>query len=158
MNSAGLFMRHWEDCYNLDKEKMLAAPICIRLFGLPIEFWDPEILEGIGNTIGTFFKVAGTTKRGRYTSYVGICVYMNITEPLPEFIKLEYHDEVWQQPVDYEHIPFRCRRCHEYGNLFRQCPLNNVEESMKKRAENEKSTEVMDGSDEGFKEVSIRKK
>jgi len=128
MNNAGLFMRHWEDRYNPDNEKMLAAPIWVRLFGLPMEFWDPDILEGIGNTIGTFVKVAESTKRGKYTSYARICVYMNIAEPLPEYIELEYHDEIWQQPMDYEHISFRCRRCHEYGHLFRQWPLNKEAE------------------------------
>lgn len=92
---------------------MLATPIWVWLFRLPIEFWDLEILEGIGNSIWTFVKVADTTKKGRYTSYAGNCVYMNITEPLPDCIEVEYHDEVWQQPVDYEHIPFRYRRCHE---------------------------------------------
>lgn len=85
---------------------MLAAPIWVRLFGLPMEFWDPDILEGIGNTIGTFVKVAESTKRGKYTSYARICVYMNIAEPLLEYIELEYHDEIWHQKMDYEHIPF----------------------------------------------------
>jgi hypothetical protein len=28
------------------------------------------------------------------------------------------------QTIDYEHIPFRCRKCHEHGHLFRECPLN----------------------------------
>lgn len=55
-NNAGLFMRQWEESYNPEKEKMLAAPVWVRLFGLPIEFWDPEILEGIGNLIGSFVK------------------------------------------------------------------------------------------------------
>lgn len=145
MNNAGLFMRHWEDFYHPDKEKMLVAPIWIRLFGIPMEFLDPEILEGIGNTIRTFVKVAETTKRGRYTSYARKCVDTNITEPLSESIELEYHDEVWQEPVDYEHIPFRCRRCHEYGHLFKQCPLNIVEESTEKKEEERKETEATEG-------------
>eukprot|EP00253_Pinus_taeda_P020851 PITA_20851 len=122
MNNAGLFMRHWEERYNPDAEKLLAAPIWVRLFGLPTEFWHPEILEGIGNSIGAFVKVAETTKRGKFTSYARICVYMNIEEPLPEYVEVEYHDEIWQHPIDYEHIPFRCRRCHEYDHLFRECP------------------------------------
>ena len=35
-------------------------------------------------------KIDKTTCRGRYTYFSRICVYMNITEPLPESIKLEY--------------------------------------------------------------------
>lgn len=72
MNNLGLFMWHWGDRYNADNGKMLAAPIQVRLFGLPMEFWDPDILEGISNTIGTFVKVAESTKRGKYTSYARI--------------------------------------------------------------------------------------
>jgi hypothetical protein len=48
---------------------------------------------------------------------------MNISKELPRSITLEYQDEDWQQTLDYEHIPFRCRRCHEHGHLFRDCPL-----------------------------------
>lgn len=25
---------------------------------------------------------------------------MNIIEPLPDYIELEYHDKIWQQPLD----------------------------------------------------------
>lgn len=83
MNNVGLFMKYWEERYNPENEKMLAAPIWVRLFGLLVEFWDPEILEGIGNLIGHFVKIAEATKRGKYTSYARLCVYMNIAEPLP---------------------------------------------------------------------------
>jgi len=136
---------------------MLAAPIWVRLFGLPVEFWDPEILEGIGNTIGDFVKIAEATKRGKYTSYARLCVYMNIAEPLPEYIELEYHDEIWQQPIDYEHIPFRCRKCHEYGHLYRQCPSNKEAEFIRKKEEQQRETEKTEEADRGFQQV-IRKK
>lgn len=26
--------------------------------------------------------------------------------------------------LDYEGVPFRCRRCHKVGHLFKDCPLN----------------------------------
>ena len=45
---------------------------------------------------------------------------------LPGSITLEYHDEDWSQTIDYEHIPFRCRKCHEHGHLFREFPLNTA--------------------------------
>ena len=48
---------------------------------------------------------------------------MNISKTLPRAVTLEYQDEDWQQTLDYEHIPFRCRRCHEHGHLFIDFPL-----------------------------------
>lgn len=114
------------------------------MFGLPTDFWDPEILEGIGNTIGSFVKIAETTKRGRYTSYARICVYMNIADPILDIVELEYHEEVWQQTLDYEHIPFRCRRCHEYGHLYKECPLT-IEEEEQRNKHQRKNQEDHDG-------------
>jgi hypothetical protein len=49
---------------------------------------------------------------------------MNISKALPGTVTLEYQDEEWAQTIDYEHIPFRCRKCHEHGHLFRDCTLN----------------------------------
>ena len=56
---------------------------------------------------------------------------MNITNPIPGVVELEYREEVWEQAMDYEHIPFRCRKCHEYGHLFKECHLNAEEEERK---------------------------
>lgn len=39
----------------------MVAPVWFRLIGLPMVFWDPDILEGIGNTIGSFVKIVETT-------------------------------------------------------------------------------------------------
>jgi len=44
---------------------------------------------------------------------------------------LEYRDEDYFQAIDYEQIPFRCRKCHEHGHLVRECPLNNKAEETK---------------------------
>lgn len=83
---------------------------------------------------------------------------MNITEPLPKFIELEYHDEIWQQPMDYEHIPFRCKRCHEYEHIYKECPLNRTEEVADKQEEERASAEDLGREKEGFKEVHNKRK
>jgi hypothetical protein len=124
-NSAGLFLRFWTEKFSPEKEDFTHAPVWIRLYSLPQEFWLEEVLAGIGNTIGIYVKSSEATKQRRYTSYARICVYLNIAKALPGSIMLEYHDEDWTQIIDYEHIPFRCRKCHEHGHLFRECPLNN---------------------------------
>jgi hypothetical protein len=76
-----------------------------------------------------------------------ICVYMNVSKDFLGSLTLEYQDEEWVQTIDYEHIPFHCRKCHEHGHLFRDCPLNvpprpMAEEKLK----------------DGFTQVSGRKK
>jgi hypothetical protein len=91
---------------------------------------------GIGNTIDQYVKASEATKQRKYTSYARICVYMNIAQALLGTVILEHQDEDWSQTLDYEHILFRCRRCHKHGHLFRDCPLTQpapkAEQNMQK--------------------------
>jgi hypothetical protein len=148
-NSAGLFLRFWTEKFSPEKEDFAHAPVWIRLYSLPQEFWLEEVLAGIGNTIGVYVKSSEATKQRRYTSYARICVYLNIAKPLPGSITLEYHDEEWSQTIDYEHIPFRCRKCHEHGHLFRECPLNAVQKEAATDASKDK---------DGFTQIAGRRR
>ena len=53
-----------------------------------------------------YVKTSEATLRGRYTSYVRICIEMDVLRALPEAISLEFRDEEWIQSIDYEHISF----------------------------------------------------
>eukprot|EP00253_Pinus_taeda_P009203 PITA_09203 len=83
---------------------------------------------------------------------------MNLAEPLLDHIEVEYHDDVWQQPIDYEHIPFRCRKCHEYGHLYRQCLLNKEEETKRSQEEHQRNTGKMEETNKGFQQLTRRKR
>ena len=126
-NSAGLYLRIWKERFNPDLEDLSIVPVWIRLYSLPTEFWEPEILEAIGNSLGTFVKAADQTIKARYTSFARICVYLNVSNDLPEAVNLTWLDEVWRQTLDYENLPFRCKICHEHGHLLRDCPRNPKE-------------------------------
>ena len=81
-----------------------------------------ETLRDIGNTLGEFIKIAEQTKIQRYTAFVCIYVYMDLSRELPEAISLNWEDEEWIQPIEYEQLPFRCRHYHDYGHIGRNCP------------------------------------
>lgn len=55
---------------------------------------------------------------------------MNISRSFPESIEISYQDEVWSQPLEYDHVPFWCQRWHDYGHLFRDFLI--LQEEMKK--------------------------
>ena len=62
LNSAGLYLREWVERFNLDNEDLNWAPVWIRMYSLPLEYWDEESLQDIGNGIGEFVKIAKETK------------------------------------------------------------------------------------------------
>ena len=75
----GLFLMLWNERFNLDTEDLSIAPVWIKLYSLPCEYWEVEILEAIGNSLGKFVKASDHTKIQRYTTYARICVYMNLS-------------------------------------------------------------------------------
>ena len=61
----GLFLRTWKEIFDPNKENMTIAPVCIRMYSLPTEYWKEEILMDIGNTLGNFIKVPSKLDRGK---------------------------------------------------------------------------------------------
>ena len=102
------------------------------LYSLPWEYWHNEILEELGNCLGTFIKISKQTKTQCYTAYSCICIYMDLSQALSKAIKMIWEDEDWVQNLDYEQVPFQCRLCHEYGHLFWECPLNHPKNKSRK--------------------------
>jgi hypothetical protein len=48
-----------------------------------------------------------------------ILVLLNIKEGLTKFLNLKYLGRTRAQMLDYEWVPFRCRRFHEYGHIVK---------------------------------------
>ena len=118
-NSAGLYLKAWIERFNLDKEDLSCAPVWIRLYSLPWEYWEETSLKEIGNSIGEFVRVAEETRLCLHTSYARICVYMDLKQPLPDTVSFFHEDTEWVHVIDYEQVPFRCRRYHDIGHLYR---------------------------------------
>jgi hypothetical protein len=127
--SAGLYMQPWKENFSPEKETFKKVPVWLRFYSLPLDYWFPSTFEAIGNKLGKYVKTSEATLKGRYTSYARICIEMDVSGALPEAISLEFRDEEWIQNIDYEQIPFRCRRCHEHDHLIRECPLNKKQEA-----------------------------
>ena len=148
-SAARLYLRGWVERFNPDKEDLSWAPVWINLYSLPVEYWEEASLQEIGNVLGEFIKVAEQTKIRGYTSYARICVYMNLNKALPNAVSLLHDDYKWVQLIDYEHVPFRCGRCHALGHLFSDCPLNKKSSPLSASDKSES---------DGFTKVSNRRK
>lgn len=95
-NFVGLYLTFWKERFNPDKEDLSIAPVWVRLYLLPCEFWKPEILADIGNALEAFVKVVEQTKRMWFVSFTRICVYLDISKDLPSSIKLSWQDQEWE--------------------------------------------------------------
>lgn len=142
-------MQPWMVNFVLERETFTSVPVWVRLFSLPLYYWQNESLVAIGNKLGHFIKASEATRRDKYTSYVRICVDMDLSRALPDKVILEVFDEEWVKMVDYEHIPFKCRKCHKHGHLIRDCLISKEEDKSKLKAKKD---------NENFQKVSSRGK
>jgi len=124
-------MTPWKINFAPKRETFTSVPIWVRLYSLPLDYWQPESLAAIGNKIGKFIKASEASRRGRCSQFLQYIVKMDLLGALPDEVILEFFDEEWVQMVDYEHILFRCHRCHEHGHLLRDCPLGKIENKRK---------------------------
>jgi len=129
--AAGLYMWPWMMNFLPERETFTSVLVWVRLCSLPLDYWQTESLAAIGNKLGWFIKASKATRRGKYTSFARICMEMDLSRALMDEVLLEVFDQEWVQTVNYEHIPFRYRRCREHGHLLREFPLSKVENKRK---------------------------
>jgi len=76
-------------------ETFTSVPVWVRLYSLPLHYWQTESLVAIGNKLGHFVKASKATRRGKYTSFARICVEMDLSGALLDEVILEFFDEEW---------------------------------------------------------------
>ena len=96
-------------------------PLWVRLLNLPLHLWVDFFLEVVGEALGDFLLVDTSSSNVFQTMYACILVEIDVSKGLPEMIKLASPLGSWIQLLDYEGIPFRCRKCHKAGHLAVVC-------------------------------------
>lgn len=119
-----VLMKHWNPLFDALKERMDEFPVWVRAPGLPIFLWTEAVFKTIGNTLGHFLEADMSFEETEDRAVARILVSLNPSRGLAKKVNLQYKDFVFEQVLDYEHLPFRCHICHEYGHLAKDCPMN----------------------------------
>lgn len=80
----------------------------------------------MGEALGDFLLVDSASSNVYRKTYARILVEIDVSKGLPEMIKLASPNGSWIQLLDYEGIPFRCRKCHKIGHLAARCSSEKV--------------------------------
>jgi hypothetical protein len=77
----------------------------------------------IGNTLGSFLNTNMSFKTSEELSMAIILVMLNVRKGLEKYLELVLGNSSYMQILDYEGVPFKCRRCHHYGNMAKDFTL-----------------------------------
>lgn len=77
-----LSLRSWEPNFKPSTVCVASVAVCIRLPELPIEYYEPSVLQDLGKAIGPVLRIdthIAAEARGRFTR---LCVQVNFDKPL----------------------------------------------------------------------------
>ncbi|XP_057811258.1 uncharacterized protein LOC131025481 [Salvia miltiorrhiza] len=89
LHAGSIRLRDWARCFNPYKESSSLAQVWVRVYYLPVEFWHPEVLSGIGRWLGQPLKIDGTSIDDEVAHFARILVEIDLSQPLPEFMTID---------------------------------------------------------------------
>ena len=104
-----LSIRPWEPNFKPSTTNVSSIAIWVRLYELPIEYYNVEALRQIGKAIGNVLRVDTHTATKTMGRFARLCVQIDIEKPLTTEIKIGR----LEQPMSYEGIHklyFSCGR------------------------------------------------
>jgi len=111
----------WTPDFRPDMESPI-VPVWIALEGLPAHLQKKRAMYSIANLIGSPLKVDASTLAHNRPSVSRVCVDLNVSKPIPEFIWINNGSYGgFAQPVTYEYIPPYCNFCKRFGHLIPDC-------------------------------------
>lgn len=118
-----VLMKKWTPLLDAVHEETDTFPVWVRAPGLPSFLWTESVFKAIGDRLGNYLGADMSFLETRNRAMARILVCLKPVVGLAKKINLQYRDFVFEQILDYEYLPFRCHRCHEYGHLAKECPL-----------------------------------
>ncbi|XP_057795833.1 uncharacterized protein LOC131011947 [Salvia miltiorrhiza] len=159
--------------WDLPAESSSLAQVWVRVYYLPVEFWHPEVLSGIGRWLGQPLKIDGTSIDDEVAHFARILVEIDLSQPLPEFMTIDGGEYFFNIEFSYKYIPLYCTKCKITGHSPDKCRRGkagkNIEPEAKiirgpewKAVVEDKSKQPLDGevasdseSEDGAKETSV---
>jgi len=73
--------------------------------------------------LGFYYEENNSFWDTRYAGMERILVGIDLTNGLEDSITIIKCSTLFHQTLDYEGVPLKCGRCHEYGHLFKDYAL-----------------------------------
>ncbi|KAK9280313.1 hypothetical protein L1049_014001 [Liquidambar formosana] len=97
------------------------SQVWIRIYGLSQEYWSKQNLMEIARGVGIPCQIDRATLSQFFGHYARILVELNLTQPLPECIRVEHEGHGFFVDVRYENLPPKCSHCNVFGHDLGYC-------------------------------------
>lgn len=166
-----LILQRWYPQIVLCKEVPKYIPLWVKIFNIPLQYWNIAGLSRIGSGVGNIKMADSLTEQmcreasGRL-SFAKLLIEVDARKPLPENLYVHIPSDDGREPVEvclrveYPWRPTWCTQCVKFGHSVHVCPvlagLREIEQA--KVAEESKVGDGVKDPDAGFKVIQQKGK
>ncbi|XVF07510.1 hypothetical protein REPUB_Repub06bG0145300 [Reevesia pubescens] len=132
-----LTVRRWTPCFRPEEATINSVAAWIRFPGMPLEYYDNDILKRMGNLLGQTLMIDKNTLIASRGKYARLCVELDLTKPLVPRLHI---GERWQK-VEYEGLGMVCFHCGCFGHSKEQCLETKGNEAVSEVEKNDDNME-----------------
>ncbi|KAL8546962.1 hypothetical protein ACS0TY_006609 [Phlomoides rotata] len=118
----GVFrLQSWVQDFNPNRVCSSLAQVWVRIMDLPMEYWQPSILEAMASAFGTLIRIDDHTIHRRMGHYARILVEVDMKMELIEKIMYKRSGVCSFANLVFEHLLEFCRNCGIVGHTTAVC-------------------------------------
>lgn len=116
LNNRPIIIKAWTQNCNFNEEVLKIIPLWVKLPNLYLNCWSKESLSKIGSGLGKPLYADDCTTTAEGISYARILVWMDVTRPLPNSVKIcDPKGKIFEQPILYDWKLVYCSICCQVG-------------------------------------------
>ncbi|GLJ46396.1 hypothetical protein SUGI_0977840 [Cryptomeria japonica] len=116
-----LYLQPWTPNFDPTPLAIYDKPVWIRLYSLPIEYWNESCLEKIGKTLGSLLEFDEDIIENDLYTYAKMKIV--VVKMIPSSVFLFIANERWEQQIKVEKEIISCARCGSKMHNMDWCQL-----------------------------------
>lgn len=118
-----LAVQPWEPNFQPAKARMPKTAIWVHFEGVPMEYYQDEVLMKLGDKVGKSLKVDRTALIGSRGQFARVCVEFDLSQPLPASVEFKFLNKPTSSTVKcvYEGLHTICFTCGQFGHKSEFC-------------------------------------
>lgn len=108
----------------LHSMRVVAIPVWVQLWGLPLDYHIPNVARDLGNVVGmTMVSNAGEVIYSSQLNFLRVKVHIDPRLPLVQNVRIRLDNGIVRSvECKYERVFRSCSSCHRVGHLVNACP------------------------------------